>query len=89
MPYKCRKSFFGHSNAGLPDLWKHFVTLLSNFARHTPKQVPVLFASPVQIQAGLIFLQPISRGCVQDKHNQFPDNAPVIFIKEAATDEIL
>ena len=59
------------------------------FARHTPKQVSVRNASPVQIQEALIFSQPISRGYVHDKQNQFPENAPVIFIKEAATDEIL
>jgi hypothetical protein len=35
----------GHSNAELPQLGKHLVTMLLNPARHTPKQVPVLFAS--------------------------------------------
>src|SRR5690348_12878877 len=34
-----------HSNAELPQLGKHLVTMLLNPARHTPKQVPVLFAS--------------------------------------------
>jgi len=48
-----------------PQLWKHVFSLLSNPARHTPKQIPIHFASPGEIQGALILLQAISRVCIQ------------------------
>jgi len=41
-------AFFRHSIAMLPTLWKLIVSLLLNRVRYTPKQVFVLFASPVK-----------------------------------------